>query len=94
METHPAGYVQRGLCYRLMTDKISSKVAPVLSEARGSASRITAGLHGAAFKDLAVLVDLAEFPLGVGFIPAMDREVLDHEALSRADSKAVFLRRR
>lgn len=93
METHPTGHVQRASCYRAMTDKISSNVALVLSEARECQPHHR-GLHGAAFKDLAVLVDLTKFPLGVGFIPAMDLEVLDHEALSRADSKAVFLRRR
>jgi hypothetical protein len=37
-----------------------------------------------------VQVHLAELPLGVGFVASVNHEVLDNQALPRADTKAEF----
>ena len=45
-----------------------------------------------ALEDLAMQVHLPELPFGVGFVAAVDHEVLDDQAVPRADAEAEFRR--
>ena len=60
---------------------------------RGGKSRLHhRRLHDAAFQDFAVRVHLPELSFRVGFVAAVDHEVLDHQALPGTDAKPEFRR--
>jgi len=49
-------------------------------------------LHDEALEDLAMQVHLSKLPFGVGFVAAVDHEVLDDQAIPRTDAEAELRR--